>query len=65
MAHDPKMTIDLPFSPEDVRRGATPRGMHFDRAWKAIVADPELERARRKLSIHEIRTLINHVLDAT
>lgn len=62
---EPKTTIDLPFTPEDVRRGTTPRGLHFDRAWNAILADPELAVARRKLSIHELRTLINHVLDAT
>jgi uncharacterized protein YcbX len=59
-----RTTIDLPFTPEDVRQGTSPRGLHFDRAWKAIVGDDELTQARRKLSIHEMKTLINHVLDA-
>ena len=32
-----------------------------DEAYKAIFADPELERARKKLSLHEIRLIVNHV----
>lgn len=64
MSDKPKMTIDLPFTPEDVRNGTTPRALRFDKAWVAITMDADLDGARRKLSIHELRTLINHVLDA-
>jgi hypothetical protein len=39
------------------------RALQFDKAWRAIVADNNLSRARRQLSIHELRTLINHCLD--
>lgn len=28
--------------------------------WEAIMADPQLAAARRKLSFHEIRLIINH-----
>jgi hypothetical protein len=31
-----------------------------DPVWAAIMADPELQQARRKLSFHEIRLIINH-----
>lgn len=30
-------------------------------AWDRIMADPELKRARQKLSMHEIMTMIRHV----
>lgn len=29
-------------------------------AWAAIMADPKLEKARRKLSFHEIRLIMTH-----
>jgi hypothetical protein len=29
-------------------------------AWEAIMNDPQLERARQKLSFHEIRLIMNH-----
>jgi hypothetical protein len=29
-------------------------------AWQAIMNDPQLERARQKLSFHEIRLIMNH-----
>ena len=32
----------------------------FDRAWNAIRNDPNLERARAKLSISEMRAIIGH-----
>lgn len=31
-----------------------------DPVWQAILADPELTNARRKLSFHEIRQIIRH-----
>jgi hypothetical protein len=31
-----------------------------DAGWKAIMADPELRKARLKLSFHEIRLIVNH-----
>jgi len=31
-----------------------------DAAWQAIMADPQLQRARQKLSFHEIRLIVNH-----
>lgn len=31
-----------------------------DSGWAAIMADPKLEAARRKLSFHEIRLIVNH-----
>lgn len=31
-----------------------------DAGWAAIMADPELAAARRKLSFHEIRLIVNH-----
>jgi hypothetical protein len=35
-----------------------------DRAWAKIHSDPGLKRARGKLSIHEMRLIIGHVLAA-
>ena len=32
-----------------------------DHAYKRILEDPRLERARRKLSLHEIRQIVQHV----
>lgn len=34
-------------------------------ALKAIMADPALERARKRLSFHELRLIIRHVRNAT
>lgn len=31
-----------------------------DAGWAAIMADPQLQRARQKLSFHEIRLIVNH-----
>lgn len=31
-----------------------------DAGWAAIMADPQLQGARRKLSFHEIRLIIDH-----
>jgi hypothetical protein len=31
-----------------------------DEGWKAIMADPRLAAARRKLSFHEIRLIVQH-----
>lgn len=31
-----------------------------DAGWTAIMADPELKRARSKLSFHEIRLIVDH-----
>lgn len=33
-------------------------------AWDAIKADPQLARARQKLSMHELRLIINHAQNA-
>jgi hypothetical protein len=33
-----------------------------DPVWAAIMADPELKRAREKLSFHEIRLIVRHAL---
>jgi hypothetical protein len=35
------------------------RARQFDDAWRAVTASEELARARRQMSIHELRTLIN------
>ena len=32
--------------------------------WQRILADPDLQRARAKLSLHELRTIIGHARDA-
>lgn len=39
-------------------------GRNFDRVWCAIFDDPELEWARNKLSVYELKMLINRVLSA-
>jgi hypothetical protein len=59
-------TIDLPFSPADVRANAEKqmRDNLADRIWPSIMADPELKSARSKLSVHEFRTIIAHCLSA-
>jgi hypothetical protein len=31
-----------------------------DAGWKAIMADPQLASARRKMSFHEIRLIVDH-----
>jgi hypothetical protein len=31
-----------------------------DEGWKALMADPRLAAARRKLSFHEIRLIVQH-----
>jgi hypothetical protein len=31
-----------------------------DEGWKAIMADPQLARARSKLSMHELRLIVRH-----
>jgi hypothetical protein len=31
-----------------------------DAGWQAIMDDPQLQRARRMLSFHEIRLIVNH-----
>jgi hypothetical protein len=33
-------------------------------AWQAIMNDPELQRARQKLSFHEIRLIMKHARQA-
>ena len=38
-------------------KGSTER---FDRAWNAIRNDPDLDRARAKLSISELQGIIKH-----
>lgn len=40
------------------------RSRQFDHAWKAVVRCEELSFARGKLSIHELRLLINLVIDS-
>lgn len=35
----------------------------YDKIWTAIRSDEQLESARRKLSIHEIRLIIAHALE--
>lgn len=36
----------------------------IDDAWTRICADHELDAARRKLSLHEIRRIIKHAVEA-
>lgn len=36
----------------------------FDRAWTAVRYDPELEGARERLSVHELRLIIRHCTPA-
>ncbi len=33
-------------------------------AWEAIMKEPQLLRARQKLSLHEMRHIINHAVNA-
>jgi len=66
---EPKMTVDLPFSPEDVRAGRVKfdpfsNAGRIDRAWGIVMENPELKFARKKLSIHEIRHIIRAVAEA-
>jgi hypothetical protein len=35
-----------------------------DAGWQAIMADPKLAAARRKLSFHEIRLIVDHARKA-
>lgn len=35
-----------------------------DEGWKTIMADPQLANARRKLSFHEIRLIVQHARDS-
>ncbi len=60
-----KTTIDLPFSMADIRANAVKqmRSGMADKIWPAIMNDPELKRARTKLSIHEFRLIVAHCLD--
>jgi hypothetical protein len=39
------------------------RAAKADEIWKRIMQDPELNRARGKLSMHELRIIIKHSLD--
>lgn len=61
-----KTAIDLPFSPADVRANAEKqfRDNLADKIWPAIIADPELRRARARLSVHEFRLIVAHCLKA-
>lgn len=34
-----------------------------DASWRAIMEDPQLANARRKLSFHEIRLIVQHARD--
>lgn len=62
------MTKELPDNglnpPPAKAHRAELRGKAADVAWKAISADKELERFRQRVSVHEIRLLVGHVLDA-
>lgn len=62
MSTEPKMTVDLPFSPADVLRarpGPTEREKAaYDRAWEIVRHNPDLAQVRHKCSIHEIRLII-------
>lgn len=35
-----------------------------DEAWRRILADERLQRARQRLSFHEIRLIVQHVRDS-
>jgi len=60
---EPRKTIDLPFSPEDVRSGKLREdGPEFDRAWQNVLADASLADVRRKLSIDDLKRLIRAVV---
>lgn len=60
----PKTTIDLPFSPEDVKAGPVhdaERDAKFDKAWDIVRGNPDLDFARQRLSLHEFRLIIRAV----
>jgi hypothetical protein len=42
----------------------TERARRFDRAWRLICEDGSLTRTRARISINDLRSLINRVLDA-
>lgn len=43
---------------------ATPKDAQFDKAWNAIMTSDELRRARARLSIHELRLIIEAAISA-
>lgn len=60
-----KTTIDLPFSPEDVRNGTarnTAKQEAYDVAWQRVLSAPELAAMRSKVSIEDMRKLIAVVI---
>lgn len=64
---EPKTTIDLPFSPEEVRAGtvrSAEENAKYNWAWQIVQSDPELAFARKKLSMHELRHIIRAVAQA-
>lgn len=60
-----KTTIDLPFSPEDVRNGTVRSKIKqeaYDAAWQRVLSAPELAAMRAKVSIEDMRKLIAVVM---
>lgn len=63
---EPKTTVNLPFSPEDVAAGRVTEQddleARHDAAWNAVRNEPRLQRARQRLSLDEMRLLIRTVV---
>jgi ribulose 1,5-bisphosphate carboxylase large subunit-like protein len=61
---DDEMSIESSNKALEHAQGHEPgaRLRRYDRAWDAILAAPELAEARRKLSIHELRLIIQAAL---
>jgi hypothetical protein len=55
-----KTTIDLPFTPADIKAKAI-----ADHVWQRILNDDDLERARSRLSISDIQRIVAYCLEAT
>lgn len=61
-----RTTIDLPFSPEDVRNGTAhekAKQARVDAAYARVLGDPSLADVRAKLSVDKLRRLIAVLID--
>ena len=61
-----RRTIELPFTPEDVRDGTAhekAKVARIDAAYARVLADDKLAGIRRKLSVDDLRQLIRVLID--
>lgn len=61
-----RTTIDLQFTPEDVRSGTAhekAKQARIDAAYERVLGDPSLSDVRAKLSVDKLRRLISALID--